>query len=507
MPISVISTFSGSGNYGDVLSFTTPVPMEAGDVYLIAFAANGRQSYNVAPRNAWVYPWGSRAVSSAYFSVNCAMYNVGAPGAGESAFTVTFTYNGADAATGAVFGYVLRGVYINLAERLTGNGISAYTFIGSQTASGYVPCAENAVTIQTGNNPVIAMTVPVNGAFGIFASAANPGTCEGVPPTLAVGGDLDTVVYDTFIDGAATEYRLGTLGATGFCTGAQTGTIATLSAEHGVAGGLVMYAVYPALPPDTPEEPPAEAITRPSLVVHRNIFAGCTTKAIGCADIEQVIVENNSIQDSAIAATLDACHNATVADNTISGCTDDAIQIGDSYYSVVTGNTIRDAAGATTAAIALVGAVYAKVAENRIAAGTGTTVPDYAVSVDATSNQCAIINNDFRGGYTTGKVDDLGGLTTEIRNLPEAAVGDDVEVLEHEHEFELDDLADVDAEQPADGATLVYFALYDRWMAVPSLAGEVLTDANGDFIYDDNVDILYDDFVAQNASGPAGRKK
>jgi hypothetical protein len=157
---------------------------------------------------------------------------------------------------------------------------------------------------------------------------------------------------------------------------------------------------------------------------------------------------------------------------------------------------LRDAAGATNAAIMLQGVQYAKIAENRVTTAGDASIPTVAVTVDVDCVECAIVNNDFRYGYSTAQIQDNGTGTYAARNLPETDTGGGGGVGTHTHDIAIDDLTDVNATGPLNGYILAYSSTLAKWVAQPhtdvGAVGELLLDADGDFIYDDDGDLVYE---------------
>lgn len=476
MAITIIGEFSGSGNPGDTQTFTPDVPLAAGDIYLIAYAMIdplgtkplvGGLSITPSSAVSTIYGW-------TYWDCNLRLQarSVHPVQAGATSFTVTINQ------WESIFAiWLLRGA--DMASVTGANGDAGYT----QNPWPYEFCHDDAELYEFGVNAFPIAVSSAAGSFGIYAVGNHAGLCGSPAGSLDVTGDYTAVIDEnvTF----KTNIQIGLLGTDGFVTSADV--TASVPGEVYAAyayGGAIIIA--PGAAPDV-DVPPA---TRPDLVVHRNIFAGSTTAAVDLTGAINAIIENNSMQDCGAAITADGCDFLAVSDNTVIGCTEIALQLDTCTYSHITTNTIRDPGGATTAAIALVGVTSSNIAENRISTAGGAIPPDYAVTVDAACVDVAIVQNDFRDGYSIAKIDDDGTGTTARRNLPEFAEDD-----AGPHLHTLAALSDVDTTGVQEGYVLTFDVALEKWVARPPsvlAVGELLVDSGGEFLVDDAGELLYE---------------
>ncbi len=478
MAITVVDTFTGSGDPGDSLTFTPSSPLQAGDIYLAAWAITDEDGANNLVGNLTITP--SVGVSAmhdiSYYGIHIHLraYNVSVYYAGATSVTVTI--NGRP---GLFYIWLLRGGVMATIEGATAD--AGYT----QSPWPYPFCDGRATLVPFGNNPFpLEMTAAEAGAFGVYIAGNHLGLCGGSiggAPLTVTGG---TPEIQSIVTGES-RMELGLLGADGFVS-----DVALSASGAALAYGAYTFAVAMLVYPGTPPAEDVPPATRPDLVVHRNIFAGSTSAAVDLTGAINAIIENNSMQDCGAALVGEGCDFLAVSDNTIIGCSESALQLDTCTYSHITTNTIRDPGAATTAAIALVAVSSSNIAENRISTAGGAIPPDYAVVVDVGCTDIAIVQNDFRDGYSIAKIDDNGTATTARRNLPEEASDD-----AGPHLHTLAALTDVDTSGVQDGWVLTFDVASAMWVARPPsvlAVGELLVDSDGEFLLDDDGELLYE---------------
>jgi hypothetical protein len=225
--ISVVRTFSGGGDPGQIDTFTVPGGLLAGDIYLVAFAFDGNGYLDFAPYD---FLGGSNAygVFSLGYYVGVVAFEVGAEGAGATSFDVTTVEEAS-----AYYGWLLRGARTSLDTADT-VGDSAYFAI---TRPG--GCGSPLDPTTTYWEPMPAIVTPAeSGAFGIYACGVRADVCTGIPGTLVPVGGV-SVANDPHLT-APLRYDFGTLDTSWEVTATTDGN------EDGVLCSAAVIVVYPA---------------------------------------------------------------------------------------------------------------------------------------------------------------------------------------------------------------------------------------------------------------------
>jgi hypothetical protein len=458
---------------GPMSSSTRTIPrlFRASDMALVGEVVNF-EGIHAGPETAGFYDWwyGVRAESLGSFAVGAHFVSIVAPkGVSVSAYMRV------------EHGVILRGVLSGAADDMATNSDYDGGFEGPYRGW-------NQLEVQT-HNDFAPLDIPLTGGSGYlyYIVQANNFTAIANAPAGSeiysqVNSNALIKMYDSGVVTAAPAISLNKSGS--------------FVVSPGIGGAVYLYFIllhadseYTGDPDGGGDPPPGDDDdARPNLVVHRNIFGAASTAAVAASNVLRLVVENNNMQDCAVAVSLDTCHYARIADNVVAAATAEALQLATCYYPTLTDNVLRDAAGATNAAIMLQGVQYAKIAENRVTTAGDASIPTVAVTVDVDCVECAIVNNDFRYGYSTAQIQDNGTGTYAARNLPETDTGGGGGVGTHTHDIAIDDLTDVNATGPLNGYILAYSSTLAKWVAQPhtdvGAVGELLLDADVDLVYE-----------------------
>jgi hypothetical protein len=225
--ITTVRTFSGAGDPDQIDTFTVTGGLQAGDIYLVAFAFDGNGHLDFSPYD----PLGgsnSYGVTSSGYYVGVQAWEVGAAGSGATSFTVTTI----DEAS-AYHGWLLRGARTSLEVEDTVGDFAYFTI----TRPG--GCGSPSDPVATYWQPMPAIVTPAEaGAFGIYACGVRADVCTGIPGTLVPVGGV-SVASDPHLV-APLRYDFGTLDTSWEVTATTDGN------EDGVICSASILVVYPA---------------------------------------------------------------------------------------------------------------------------------------------------------------------------------------------------------------------------------------------------------------------
>jgi hypothetical protein len=225
--ISVVQTFSGGGDPGQIDTFPVTGGLQNGDIYLVAYAFDGNGSLSFSPYDVF---GGSNSfgVSSTGYLVGVAAWEVGASGHGATSFTVT-----TNTEASAFHGWLLRGARTSLD---TADTIGDIAYFDVTRPGG---CGSPLDPVITHWEPMPAIVAPAEvGAFGIYACGGRANFCSGTLPILTVTGGT-SVVHDSHLV-APLVYEFGTVIA-------PWEIDADISdGEHGNLCSAAIIVVYPA---------------------------------------------------------------------------------------------------------------------------------------------------------------------------------------------------------------------------------------------------------------------
>jgi hypothetical protein len=143
----------------------------------------------------------------------------------------------------------------------------------------------------------------------------------------------------------------------------------------------------------------------------------------------RLLATGNAFTDFSLQALLlDRCDASMVEGNLFSQGQGTAVVVGAGWRVTVRDNHIQDVALSGSAgayAVELSNCRYGFVQGNRVTARD--VRPRYAVHVDTYCDSVAVVDNDFRHGYSVGLVGDTGLRSYVVRNLPEPSFVEQVQ--------------------------------------------------------------------------------